>query len=288
MRERGEDTLHSILLLLAALHDDDRLAALARLLARSPRGRARATLLEALEALLRPAERDRLLPLLDDDVGRAAAAAGLALGRELPSFGTAVRDTLAERDGLTITFLSAALAPAVSGGTPPTALAEGGDLLHSDRDHDRASDAGMLKQVERVLQLRSLDLFAGLTTRQLSDLAAVMREETFPAGSAIVREGEFGDCMYIIVTGTVHINRTGEYRGAAGPGEFVGEMSLFDGETRSATATAVDRVHLLRLERQDLLELMEEQPSIAIAMCQTLARRVRAAMSRGDGGEQTN
>jgi CRP-like cAMP-binding protein len=52
-------------------------------------------------------------------------------------------------------------------------------------------------------------------------------------------------------------------------------MSVLDGETRSATATATGRVRLLRLERGALLRTMDEQPAIAIAICQTLSRRVR-------------
>jgi CRP-like cAMP-binding protein len=60
-----------------------------------------------------------------------------------------------------------------------------------------------------------------------------------------------------------------------GPGDYFGEMSVLDGETRSATATAVGRVRLLRLDREALLRTMDDQPAIAIAICQTLSRRVR-------------
>ena len=89
----------------------------------------------------------------------------------------------------------------------------------------------------------------------------------------------------MIVSGTVSVTRAGEYISKAGAGEFIGEMSVFDGETRSATVTAVDLVHVLSLERHELFQLMDEQPSLAIAMCQTLARRVRDAMHRGEGSD---
>jgi CRP-like cAMP-binding protein len=52
-------------------------------------------------------------------------------------------------------------------------------------------------------------------------------------------------------------------------------MSLFDGETRSATTRAETAVRVMRLDREDLLHVMEEHPGIAIAVCQTLSRRVR-------------
>ncbi len=138
----------------------------------------------------------------------------------------------------------------------------------------------MLSPVEIVLHLRSLDLFARLTTRQLSELAAVVHEEVFAAGSAIVREGDFGDCMYLIVSGEVQITRDGQYTIGAGVGDLFGEMSLFDGETRSATVTAARRIRLLRLDRHDLFELMDEQPAIAIGICQTLSRHMRDSLTK--------
>jgi CRP-like cAMP-binding protein len=148
------------------------------------------------------------------------------------------------------------------------------------RDDD-ASD--MLSQVEIVLHLRSLDLFARLSTRQLSEIAAVVHEEVFPAGTVIVREAEFGDCMYLIISGEVQITRAGQYTVVARAGDLFGEMSLFDGETRFATVTAIGRVRLLRLDRPDLFELMEEEPAIAIGICQTLSRHVRDSLMRLEG-----
>jgi CRP-like cAMP-binding protein len=183
-----------------------------------------------------------------------------------------LRDALAESDALTLALLAATRGPA--------GLAAGVVLTDTaDRDGGAADDE-MLKRVEIVLHLRSLDLFAGLTTRHLSEIAAVVREEVFPAGTAIVREGEFGDCMYLIVSGEVLISRAGQYTVTAKAGEIFGEMSLFDGETRFATVSAAQRVRLLRLDRQDLFELMEEQPSIAIGICQTLSRHARDSIMR--------
>ena len=63
----------------------------------------------------------------------------------------------------------------------------------------------MLNRVEIVLHLRSLELFSTLTTRQLTELANVVREERHPAGATIVREGEFGDCMYVVEAGEVDV-----------------------------------------------------------------------------------
>lgn len=81
--------------------------------------------------------------------------------------------------------------------------------------------------------------------------------------------------MYFIVRGAVRIDKGGSPVAELGPRDFFGEMAVFDGETRSATATAVGEVGLLRLARSDLFEVMEDQPAIGIGICQTLVRRVR-------------
>ena len=97
----------------------------------------------------------------------------------------------------------------------------------------------MLNGVEIVLHLRSLSLFDGLSTRQLAELAGIVREVTQPAGTRLVQQGEFDDWMYLIVSGRVVISREKVQLAELGPRDFFGEMAVLDGETRSATATAV-------------------------------------------------
>lgn len=103
-------------------------------------------------------------------------------------------------------------------------------------------------------------------------------------GKSIVREGEFEDSMYFIVRGAVRIERGGHLVAELGPRDFFGEMAVFDGETRSATVTAVGRLELLRLSRNDLFEVMEDQPAIGIGICQILVRRLRNLLQERPGG----
>ena len=200
--------------------------------------------------------RQRLLPVEADDSGR-----GVIFPPTYADIGYNV-DTLA--DGTRVATIDTV-------GSQANRLEP---IFKSTGKNDKGEElnllASLVPQIEIVLHLRSLDLFARLTTRQLSEIAAVVREEVFPAGTAIVREGEFGDCMYLIVAGEVQITREGRYTVGAGAGDLFGEMSLFDGETRFATVTAVRRVRLLRLDSPDLFELMDEEPAIAIGICQTL------------------
>jgi len=156
--------------------------------------------------------------------------------------------------------------------TWPSGLDTAGDLARRSYIEDHP---GVLNPVEIVLQLKIVPLFERLSTRQLMDLAALAHEETHPKGSTICREGDEGSCMYVLVDGEVEV-RTGETLLATmGPQSFFGEMALFDGVPRSATVVATREARLLRLERDDVLSLMDELPAIAIGICQALSKRVR-------------
>ncbi|MCC6763147.1 MAG: cyclic nucleotide-binding domain-containing protein [Deltaproteobacteria bacterium] len=262
LRERLDESSHTAVVLIAAARDDERLARVGRLLGRTHSTRDRALVLEALEALLPPKERERLLPLLEDgSPGMLARRAAEALGRPLPTFEEAVAEVLASSDGLSRDLLRGAL--------PAETLARvTGSVPYERTDH-------RMTPVDMILLLRRLDLFAGLTTRQLGELARVVAERQVAAGETIVREGEFDARMYFIVEGHVRVTKEGTAVSALGPGEFFGEIAVFDGERRSASVIADGPVRLLRLDRQDLFEVMEEHPAIAVAICQTLSRRIR-------------
>jgi AAA family ATP:ADP antiporter len=262
LHEQLDESSHTAVVLIATAQDDERLARIGRLLGRTHGTRDRALVLEALEALLPQRERERLLPLLDDaNPGARARRAMEALGRPLPTFAEAVAEVLASGDGLGRDLLRGTL-PA------PTLADLGGDVTYERPDQ-------RMTHVDMILALRRLDLFAGLTTRQLSELARVVAECRVAAGETIVREGEPATQMYFIVAGAVRVTREGAAVSALGPGEFFGEIAVLDGEQRSASVTADGPVHLLRLDRHDLFEVMEEHPAIAVAICQTLGRRIR-------------
>jgi len=224
------------------------------------------------------------VPLLEDQSPqRLGAAASQALGEPLPTLEEAISQVLQARDGLTTALVAATVEPDLLARVAPeldvhTALqvfsSTNGDGSRPP-EKDDGKETNVLSPVEKMLHLRALDLFEGLTTHQLSELARVVREVTYADGETIVAEGEFDDRMYFIVSGDVSISRAGQELARLGPRDFFGEMSVFDGETRSATATAVGEVRLLRLTRNDLFEVMEDQPAIGIGICQILVRRVR-------------
>jgi AAA family ATP:ADP antiporter len=257
--ERVDEELHAALGLLAAHADDDRIAELAEQLRFARGGRRRSILLEALDSLVGPRERSRLVPLLEErDLGTRGRLAAEALGRPLPKLEETIEALLADPEDLARTLV-AGIVLAGRGGV---------------------GDHAVVKPVEAALQLRRLPFFEGLTTRQLVDLGAVVKEERHPPGACIAREGIYDDCLYLLVEGVVTVTRRGFFLTELGAGSFFGEVAVFEGGARSATVTAASHVRLLRLERADLMERMEDLPSLAIGICQALSRRVRELTER--------
>jgi hypothetical protein len=98
-------------------------------------------------------------------------------------------------------------------------------------------------------------------------------------GEVIIRQGEVGDCMYVIQEGQVEVLRDvdGKHLRMAvlGPGEFFGEMALFERIVRSATVRAVGPARVLTIDKATLLRRIQEDPGLAFRMLESLCRRVR-------------
>ena len=107
------------------------------------------------------------------------------------------------------------------------------------------------------------------------DLADVVTEEKHRVGDILCSEGDEWGCMYFIVDGEASVTKGEKLLAELGPSAFFGEMSLFDNAPRSATVTAKTAIRLLRLERHDLMAIMDEIPAIAIGICQALSSRMR-------------
>jgi len=98
-------------------------------------------------------------------------------------------------------------------------------------------------------------------------------------GEVIVRQGEVGDCMYVILAGQVEVVQEKENEplrlAVLGEGEIFGEMALFERETRSATVRAMGEVRALTVDKRTFLQRVHEDPSLAFRVAQTMARRIR-------------
>lgn len=98
-------------------------------------------------------------------------------------------------------------------------------------------------------------------------------------GEVIVREGEVGDCMYVIQVGQAEVLSEKEGREVRlrmmGEGDIFGEMALVDREPRSATVRAVGEVRVLTLDKRTFMRRVHEDPSLAFRVLQTMAHRLR-------------
>jgi len=130
--------------------------------------------------------------------------------------------------------------------------------------------------VDNKLELLGrVPLFSGLDQVSLAQIAKLADEIDLPAGKQLLQQGDYPHEFFLIVDGSVRIDRDGEQINMLGPGDFLGEIALLDGGQRSATATAVTPVSLLILARREFNSLLNEFPDIRSSVLTALAQRVR-------------
>jgi small-conductance mechanosensitive channel/CRP-like cAMP-binding protein len=133
---------------------------------------------------------------------------------------------------------------------------------------------------ERIAALlRSVDFLGAIDQPQLERLATRARLAPFPEGAVVVRQGDSGDSLYVVVSGRVQVltvSREGGPEWALAtlrPGDYFGEMSLLTGAPRSATVRALEDAELLVLDREALRPLLVGDPAAAERLSETLAKR---------------
>jgi CRP/FNR family cyclic AMP-dependent transcriptional regulator len=123
-------------------------------------------------------------------------------------------------------------------------------------------------------QLRSAPLFGELPDESLERVKEIVAEFDAAEGSVLVQPGAEGSGLFIVCTGTVAVETRGAGTIELGPGECIGELALLTPATRSARVSAKTPVHGLAISRRDFTELLEREPTIAIALLGVLARRL--------------
>ncbi len=129
--------------------------------------------------------------------------------------------------------------------------------------------------IEKVLVLKSLNLFKDTPENVLADLAPLMKEMQYELGTEIFKEGETGDCMYIIQQGNIKIHKGNTTLAILKEKEVFGELSLLDADTRSASATADTDCILYKIDQEPFYELMDERPEVAKGFIKILCQRLR-------------
>lgn len=167
-------------------------------------------------------------------------------------------------------------------------ILDGTSLLTAIRPSTQRSgkkEESMLSVVEKIIFLKEIPFFQGMTVNQLQALANICEENLFEANQPIFSQGDAGGALYVIVSGRVAIEqekRAGSFARLATleARSYFGEMSLFDNASRSATATALQDTLILRIRREPLITLARQHPDLSLELIQVLSDRLRQANSR--------
>lgn len=142
--------------------------------------------------------------------------------------------------------------------------------------------AKRLRKADKVELLGRLPLFENCTRKELSEIASIMVEAIRPAGTLLTREGQDGGLMFVIVEGTADVvagdpadGRSGKVIGRLKDGDVVGELSLIDGHTRSASVVATSEIQVLEIASDDFRRLIHRSPKFVKALLRSLSLRVR-------------
>lgn len=145
--------------------------------------------------------------------------------------------------------------------------------------HEVGVEAERRERGRLTALLQGVDFLEALTREEIEQLARVARVAPYPGGLPVVRQGDAGDSLFVIVSGEVEVLAQPADRGPErslarlGPGNYFGEMSFLTGAPRSATIRALEDTELLVLTKEALRPVLLTDPAAAERLSHTLARR---------------
>jgi CRP/FNR family cyclic AMP-dependent transcriptional regulator len=133
----------------------------------------------------------------------------------------------------------------------------------------------MLTIVDKVLCLQNVDIFNRTTTEDLAYIGSIATELQLPEGTTIFKQDEPADSMYVIVSGRVRLHKNGQEILIAGEKEAFGTWALVDTEPYIMTATALEDVHLLKIEQDEFYDLLADHAEITQSIFRALVQRTK-------------
>jgi CRP/FNR family cyclic AMP-dependent transcriptional regulator len=139
--------------------------------------------------------------------------------------------------------------------------------------------------MDREEILNKVPIFSGLQRKHLRRLSKLMVPRSFKAGEAIVQEKGQPAGFFVITSGKVEVVRGAggdkpQALATLGPGEFFGEMALFEGQARVATVRALEDTECLVMTGWDFRAELSTDAEIAVAVLETVVRRLRQVEAR--------
>lgn len=134
----------------------------------------------------------------------------------------------------------------------------------------------MLLQNEKASILKSIKMFSEISEKNLIEIAHHFEEIIFEKNSIIIKQGDLGTSMYIIVKGEVDILRNETHITTLGEKTIFGELAALDPEPRNATVKSNKETLVFKLEGSVIYNLISEFPEIAKGIIKILCERVRS------------
>jgi CRP-like cAMP-binding protein len=144
-------------------------------------------------------------------------------------------------------------------------------------------EQGTLTAIEKVIFLKSVDIFKHATIEELGGVAALTDEIHFKPGETIYREGEPVDAIYFVLKGRVAVEGNGKAIRELGEKQAFGTVAALDLEPAVHTVKAIDPVYALKLNAQDLQDILSLDFELVRAVIRALCRLIRDAQSMPRG-----
>ena len=130
--------------------------------------------------------------------------------------------------------------------------------------------------------LKYVPIFSELPDETIEKISQVGSKKFYKRDTVVMMEEDAGSALFIIVEGKVKVGRTSNdgrevILSILSESDFFGEMAILDGQSRSATVTAIEDSELFIVQRNQFLDLLQQHPEIAISLLQELTRRLRGA-----------
>jgi hypothetical protein len=141
--------------------------------------------------------------------------------------------------------------------------------------------ADMMTLPDKIFQLRKVEILKDLSISELAAIAAIAEEQSFPNGEIVIREGDMSQVLYLVIEGETSVIRNLDTDremelARIKSNDYFGEMALLeDGRPRSASIRTEKDSRFLILHKQELLDIINEYPQIALNFCRVLTRRLR-------------
>ena len=132
-----------------------------------------------------------------------------------------------------------------------------------------------LATIEKVIFLKSVDIFSHATIEELGRIAALTDEVRFEPGEAIYREGEPTDAIYLVLKGRVAVEGNGRVLHELGEAQAFGTVAALDRNPAVHTVKAIDRIHALKLNAQDFDDILSVDFELVRAVFHALCRLIR-------------